>query len=597
MIGGWSRRRRGVGATHMQDDLDALTQAGPMAGVRLRRLFGPLDELRGGVLRVLLLSLLLQLMLLPGPVLVQWLVDEVLLSADRDLLAVIGLGMVLLVVLQVLSGITYARSEAHLASLLGQHGMRNVFAHLLDLPPAFFESRNTRDIALRLDAMQSVRRTLAGGCIGGLANGLPAALAFGLMLAYGGTLALPALSAAVLYAGFRSFCWRRLGDAADAQLEAEARQQQHQHESLQGITELKVAGVEAGCRERHDRLAVATVESELRAAQLRARVQAARRLLFGVERIVVIWLGVLLVLQQVISAGALLAFLLLRELFVTRMGALVDAWIELRMLRLQAERLADILLAPAEHVAAMPAVSPMPAVRIEAENLSFRYSADGPWVLRDCSFSIGIGEVVAITGTSGAGKTTLAKILLGLLEPTSGCLRVAGQESAALGSGQLRAVSAAVMQGECLFSGSVADNISLFDPVFDRVKVETAARLAALHEDIVALPLGYHGRVGEAGCLLSSTQKRRLVLARALYRQPGLLVLDEVDGALAGQDGLSVGRMLEPLRLTRVLVSHHPDTLAGADRILVIEQGRIAREWRPDRRRERDDLVMGPRPA
>jgi len=255
------------------------------------------------------------------------------------------------------------------------------------------------------------------------------------------------------------------------------------------------------------------------------------------------------------------------------------------MLRLHGERhgerLADIVLAPPEDDQALPEALPPQDVRIEVRNLSFRYAEGEPWVLRDCSFSIAPGESVAIIGASGCGKTTLVKLLLGLLKPSEGSIHVGGHDLHKLGARNVRAIVGAVMQDDQLFAGSIADNIGFFDPEFDLGRVEQAARLAAVHEDIAAMPMGYHGLIGDMGSSLSGGQKQRIILARALYRQPKLLFLDEATSHLDVGNEQLVNTAIRRLQVTRVIVAHRPETIASADRVLVMEQGRIVQELRP----------------
>jgi ATP-binding cassette, subfamily B, bacterial CvaB/MchF/RaxB len=228
--------------------------------------------------------------------------------------------------------------------------------------------------------------------------------------------------------------------------------------------------------------------------------------------------------------------------------------------------------------------APAPASpRIEVENLSFRYADGEPWVIRDCSFGVEPGEAVAIIGASGCGKTTLVKLMLGLLKPTQGSIRIGGLDLHKVGPRNIRAIVGAVMQDDQLFAGSIADNIGFFDTAHDQERIEAAARLAAIHDEIAAMPMGYHSLIGDMGSSLSGGQKQRVILARALYRDPKLLFLDEATSHLDVMKERLVNEAVRRLELTKVIVAHRPETIRSADRVLVLDQGRIVQELRPGR--------------
>ena len=191
-------------------------------------------------------------------------------------------------------------------------------------------------------------------------------------------------------------------------------------------------------------------------------------------------------------------------------------------------------------------------------------------MLQDLNLRIEAGESVAITGPSGCGKTTLAKIILGLLELTSGEVLVGGVSLRRLGASVHRERVGAVMQEDQLFGGSVADNIAFFDSAPDRERMERCARLAAVHDEIVAMPMGYNTLVGDMGTVLSGGQKQRVLLARALYREPGILVLDEATSHLDVPRERQVNHAIQQLKLTRIIIAHRPETIASCERVLVL---------------------------
>jgi len=302
--------------------------------------------------------------------------------------------------------------------------------------------------------------------------------------------------------------------------------------------------------------------------------QASHSLIFGIERVAIIWLAALMVLKGEFSAGMLIAFAAYADQFTSRAAGLIDKWNDFRMLGLHAERVADIALTPAETSLEAGYAGPLPVDCVEVKNLGFRYAEGEPWVFKDCSLRIEAGECVAIAGPSGCGKTTLAKLLLGLLEPTEGTILFGGIDIRKLGLARYRSAVAAVLQDDTLFAGSIADNIAFFDPDATPLKVEAAARLAHIHDEVVAMPMNYQSLVGDMGSSLSGGQKQRVLLARALYRRPKLLVLDEATSHLDVERERQINAVIKRMKLTRLVIAHRPETLASADRVIALQSGR-----------------------
>jgi ATP-binding cassette, subfamily B, bacterial CvaB/MchF/RaxB len=309
------------------------------------------------------------------------------------------------------------------------------------------------------------------------------------------------------------------------------------------------------------------------------------KLVFGLERIAVVWVGALLVLDRSFSVGMLFAFFAYKEQFALRVSGLIDKVVELKMLKLQGERLADIVLtAPEEEVMvparAMSAGTSARAPSLELRGVGFRYSESDPILLRNLNVLIEPGESVAIVGPSGCGKTTLLKLMLGIHTPQRGEILVGGVPLQQLGLRAWRESFATVMQDDQLFAGSISDNISFFDPQADAAWVEECARVASVCDDIEAMPMAYHTLIGDMGTSISGGQKQRLLLARALYKRPQFLFLDEATSALDVDRERLVNQAVRQLNITRVIVAHRPETIASAGRVIVLSEGRIAQDLR-----------------
>lgn len=552
----------------------------PKPSVSFRQLAGSIGGLKRSLLQMLLLSLALQVFALVSPLLTQGIMDHVLVSADTDLLTALIIAFAMFLVLQTSVSLMRTWAGIYLSMQLGLQWNGNVLAHLLRLPVDFFQKRHLGDITSRMGSVGAIQNMITSSAVSVVLDGLIAITTLLVMMKYSPQLMLVSVAALLLYFGVRLATYRMFRQANEEQMVLSARQQTHLLESLRGATSIKLMGHESQRHGEWMNHAVATQNQSVRIAKMNMIYGTVNGLIFGVENIVVLAMGAHLVLGNAFSIGMLVAYLSYKGQFSGRITGLIDTFVGFKLLRLHGERLADIVLTPPEDDQALPEALPPQDVRIEVRNLSFRYAEGEPWVLRDCSFSIAPGESVAIIGASGGGKTTLVKLLLGLLKPSEGSIHVGGHDLHKLGARNVRAIVGAVMQDDQLFAGSIADNIGFFDPEFDLGRVEQAARLAAVHDDIAAMPMGYHGLIGDMGSSLSGGQKQRIILARALYRQPKLLFLDEATSHLDVGNEQLVNAAIRRLDVTRVIVAHRPETIASADRVLVMEQGRIVQELR-----------------
>jgi len=341
-------------------------------------------------------------------------------------------------------------------------------------------------------------------------------------------------------------------------------------ESIRGAMPVKLANKQDDRLARYANATVAATNRDIGVQRLTIAFALGNQLMFGLGRVALIWIAAALALRNEFSAGMLVAFIAYADQFTSRAAGLVDKWTDFRMLRLHAERVADVALTAPEPRAETAWTGPAPEASVELRNVSFRYAEGEPWILRHCNLRIEAGESVAITGPSGCGKTTLAKIVLGLLEPTEGEVLFGGIDIRKLGLDTYRQWASAVMQDDQLFAGSIADNVSFFDPEASMERIVAAAQMAAIHEDIVRMPMGYQSLVGDMGSSLSGGQKQRVILARALYRQPKLLVLDEATSHLDVERERLISTTIQHLALTRIIIAHRLETMASADRMLAL---------------------------
>lgn len=546
--------------------------------VTLRQLLGPVRGLKRSLAQIFVLALALEVFVLLSPFFMQWVVDGAVVSADRDLVLTLGLGFGLLVLIQAATAAARSWAVLALSASLNLQWLVNVFAHLLRLPVAWFEKRHAGDIWSRFGAVQQIQRTLTTSFIEAVLDGFLVLMTLVMMWLYSPVLTAVALTAVLGYALLRWALYRPLRAASEEALVFEARQSSHFLESLRGVQAIKLFNAQGDRQSRFASLVVETMNAQLTVRKLELVLAVLHRLLFGLERVAVIWIGALLVIDQKLSLGMLFAFFAYKETFAGRVSALVDKAVELKMLRLQGERLADIVLtAPEADNAGVPRELDG---GLELREVRFSYADGEPEVLRGVNLKIEPGESVAIVGPSGCGKTTLLKLMLGVHAPTSGEVLVGGVPLGRAGLRAWRDHVGVVMQDEPLFSGSIVDNISFFTAEPDLAWVQECARVAAVHDEIAAMPMGYHTLIGDMGAALSGGQKQRLLLARALYKRPKILFLDEATSSLDVERERAVNQAIRQLALTRVIVAHRPETIHSAGRVVALHEGRVAQDLR-----------------
>ena len=548
--------------------------------VTLRQLLGRVTGLRRSLVQIFTLALALEAFMLLAPFFMQWVVDSVLVGLDRDLLVTLGLGFGLLVLITVVTGAIRSWAVLHLSTTLNLQWLANVFAHLMRLPVSWFEKRHTGDVMSRFGAVQKIQQTLTTSFIEAMLDGVLVVVTLAMMFVYSGTLTAIALASVVLYAGLRWLLFRPLREATEESIIFEAKRASHFMESLRGVQSIKLFNRQEDRQARFMNLVVDAMNANIATRKLDLTFSVGHKLVFGLERIAMVWVGALLVMDHRFSVGMLFAFIAYKEQFAQRVSALIDKVVDVKMLKLEGERLADIVLTEPEQQPEYAARTHELPASLELRNVHFAYAETEADVVRGLSLSIEPGESVAIVGPSGCGKTTLLKLMLGVHAPQSGEIRVGGQPLGKVGLRAWRDMIGTVMQDDQLFAGSITDNISFFDPTADLAWVAECARIAAVQSDIEAMPMGFNTLIGDMGGSLSGGQRQRILLARALYKRPKILFLDEATSALDIDREREVNQAIKQLALTRVIVAHRPETIASASRVIVMNDGRVAQDLR-----------------
>jgi ATP-binding cassette subfamily B protein RaxB len=546
-------------------------------------LLGSLGDLGGTAATVILLSVCLEIVALLTPIGAQVIVDEVITSSDYDLLLVVAAGIALLLLIQLVVEVARGWTLAVVQTTISLHWSSSLFDQMMRLPLEYFAKRHVGDVISRFGSLAIVQKALTTDVILSLFDGVMSLGMLIMLFLYGGWLAGIALVSTCLNALFRVLGYRAYRQGSEEAIIHDARQQTHFIETLRGIASVKLLGLTDRRRAAWVNHFVDSLNAKFRLVRLDLLFGRANDLLTGADRLLLLVLGARMVIAGTMSLGMLVAFLAYRDQFATRVQNLIGTGFQLKMLSLQLTRLADIVRAEPEHEAGRALnVSAISSIKflgeaLRAENVSFRYGDNEPWVFRNISLDIPPGKCVAITGPSGCGKTTFLKILMSLTRPTEGVISCGGLNINALGSAAYRQRIAGVLQDDGLFAGSLAENICGFDNHPDPEWMTECADRAAILEDIRQMPMGFETLVGDMGSTLSGGQKQRVILARALYRRPAILFLDEATSHLDEETEAVVAEALRDLRITRVIVAHRPATIANADELIKLESFRQSR--------------------
>jgi len=525
--------------------------------------------------RIVTTSLLLQLFSLAVPVLTGAIVDRIVPRSDNHLLLVVGGGLLSLVVFQFLSSLVRAHLLLDLRTRFDIRMTLGFIDHLLELPYAFFQNRAVGDLMTRLNSTTAIRQLLTSGALSGLVDGTFVTLYLILLLVASPLMGLVVLALGAIQVAVFVFSRRRRRELMAQELEATTRAGAYTVQVLAGIETLKAMGREDRAVQHWSNLFVDNLNAALGRGQLGALVDAVISSLRLASPLIVLCLGALQVLSGDLSLGTMLALNALAAGFFAPLSTLVSTAGELQLVENYAERLDDVFNAAPEQDRTKVKQAERLRGRIELEGVSFRYGPLSPMVVQNVSLRIEPGQFVALVGKSGSGKSTLASLLAGLYPPTSGRILYDGVDLAELDFRSIRQKLGIVTQRPYLFNQSIRQNIAAADPSVPLEKVVEAAKSACIHEEILEMPLGYNTILQEGGGSVAGGQRQRIALARALLSNPVILLLDEATSALDAVTEKAVQAELAKLQCTRIIIAHRLSTVAEADFLLVMDQGRV----------------------
>lgn len=543
--------------------------------LRISQLWSSIHGVRGAIISVLLLSGIIQLVSLIMPFYLQLGIDTVLPATDDRLLRMLAIGFGGLALINMLTGWLRTIALLNMTNAFSFQIINNLYRHLVNLPLAWFEKRHVGDIISRFGSTQPITDFVSQGLVSAVIDGGMAFITLILMFMYSPILAGLALSAWGLYVLLRIGSFNVVRSANVSSITASARENSSFIETMRGIPTIKAFGQEASRQRKWQTLKAAAINAQLKLGRMTAGFDAASGFVLAIERVLFVYVSISLAMKGGFTAGMIFAFQAYKQQFLDAATRLVDQGLRYQMIDVHLTRIADIALSQPEPIGNLAFSDRSIKGEIELRGVSFRYGAGDSEVLSNINLHIGVGEMVAFIGPSGGGKTTLLKIIMGLLQPTSGVILVDGQPLTLMGLRTWRSSIGSVLQDDQLFAGSLAENIAFFEPEINMERVREACGSAAILGEIEAMPLGLETLVGDMGSSLSGGQRQRVMLARALYAQPAVLFMDEGTANLDPANEAKVVDALRDCRATRLISAHRPLAIHAASRVFLVRGGSV----------------------
>lgn len=539
---------------------------------RLSSLWSSMTGFWPSFVRVMALSFALQGLALSLPFQIQLVVDAAIPASDAGLLTIIAAGFLLIAVFESIVEALRAWSITIMGQSISFQLVRNIVRHMLRLPADWFEKRHVGDIISRIGSSTALQDFMTNAVIATLLDGAMAVIACVILFVYAPSIALIVVAGLLVNLIIALAFFPAMRARTEEHLVRRAQEQSHLMETIRAAAIIKLMGAEHQREGTWRGLYAGAINAATSLTRLEITRTSLQNLVNGSQTVIVVYMGALAVINaDGFSLGMLMAFLSFRQIFVDRANALIAQVVQFKFLHLHLERLSDIVGSPRAPLSVAASRLTMPET-IELRDVSFRYGASDAFILKDFNLSIAGGEYVAISGPSGGGKSTILKLILGLREPTSGRLLVNGQDLKPEHWQEWRRNIGVVSQDDRLLSGTIAENIAFFDTDMDMERVIRAARAAQLHRDIQSLPMKYLSLVGDMGSTLSGGQRQRLLLARALYREPSILILDEGTANLDVETEALIANLIERMPITRIIVAHRPALLDRAHRVIRLER-------------------------
>ena len=523
--------------------------------------------LKSALIKIFMLSVVIETVNLLLPMGTQIVTDHVITAHDENLLLVICVGLMFFTIFKTWVSMIRAWVSLKLNTLTDVQWKTSFFDHLMSLPLAFFEKRQLGDIQSRFASLDIIRATFTNSIVTGMIDSI---MTIGLLIMlslYGGWLVWVVLGFTVCYAIMRALTYKFYRTVSEELIVKRARSGSHFMESLYGIATIKSLNLKNRRSQHWLNTNIDVSNAGLKQTRFDMLFGGINTFINSADQVVILWLGAQMVMDNTMTIGMFMAFNAYRGQFTQRAASLIDLTMQLKMLSLHNERISEIVYSEPEVDSPLRNVfEENVGVSLEVRDLAYQYDLLSKPVFSNVNISVAAGESVALVGVSGIGKTTLLKVMSGLLTPERGEIFIGGFDINKIGINNFRSNIACVLQEDRLFSGSITDNISGFDDEVDEALVIECAMQCNIHEEILRMPMGYETIIGELGAGISGGQKQRLLIARALYQKPRILFMDEATSHLNNEKIINAA--IESLNITRIIIAHRPSTIACADRII-----------------------------
>ncbi|VUT02117.1 peptidase domain-containing ABC transporter [Klebsiella huaxiensis] len=541
--------------------------------LRLMDLMKNVVGLKSALTKIFALSVVIEAINLLMPIGTQLVTDHVIIAHDHSLLSVICIGLVVFTLFRTFISMLRAWTSLTLNTLTDIQWKTTLFDHLFSLPLTFFEKRHLGDIQSRFSSLDVIRSTFTNSIVTSIIDIIMTVGLLIMMSLYGGWLVWVVIGFTLCYAVMRFGTYRFYRRIAEERVIKNARSGSHFMESLYGISTIKALNLKERRSKNWLNINVEACNAGIKQTRFDMMFGGINTFISSMDQVVILWLGAVMVIENNMTLGMFMAFNAYRGQFSQRASSLIDLVMQLRMLSLHNERLSEIVFSePEDEQPSRRIFEINKGVSLAVKDLSYQYDPFSRPIFSELNLTINPGESVALVGPSGIGKTTLLKVMCGLLVPSNGQILADDLDVSKIGLNNYRLSTACVLQDDRLFSGSIADNICSFEDNPDQERIIACAQYCNIHEEIMRMSMGYESIVGELGLGISGGQKQRILIARALYRQPSILFMDEATSHLDLANESFINQSISNLKITRIIVAHRPSTIASADRVIDLSQ-------------------------